>query len=313
MQAPTKAEILRIVPESSTAPIPRRDLGLTPMEVLSSAPFLLVHIAALSVFFVPFHWSLVALCMGSFFLRMFGITGAYHRYFSHRSYKANRVMQFLLGLLGTTAVQKGPLWWAANHRLHHRHSDQPQDIHSPIQRGFFWSHVGWIMSSVHDETRWDQIQDLAKFPELRWLNKYYLIPGIAYGTAFFLLGGWGALAWGFLLSTVLLWHFTFFINSMAHVVGSRRYETTDTSRNNFWLALLTMGEGWHNNHHCYMSSTRQGFYWWEIDMTYYILRTFSALRLVRDLREPPLLLLEGKRIRKDDQAPGLNRMPAILD
>lgn len=260
-------------------------------------PFLLMHVALIGVFFVPFHGWLVALCLGSYFIRMFAITGGYHRYFAHRSYKSGRAVQFFLAFLGGACVQKGALWWAANHRWHHKYSDKPEDIHSPVQRGFFWSHVGWILSDEHFPTRWEQIPDLAKFPELVFLNRYHLVPVVIYATSFYLLGGMPALVWGFVVSTVLLWHGTFSINSLAHVWGKARYQTSDASRNNFWLALITLGEGWHNNHHTYMSSARQGFYWYEIDMSYYILFAMRSLGLVRGLRQPPLELLEAKKIR----------------
>jgi stearoyl-CoA desaturase (Delta-9 desaturase) len=264
---------------------------------LKSTPFLLMHLTVFAAFLVPFRWEWVGLCVASYYLRMFAITAGYHRYFSHRSYKMNRVAQFIMAFLGGTALQKGALWWAANHRLHHKNSDQPSDIHSPVQHGFWWSHVGWIMSDLHEETHWNQIQDLAKYPELRWLNHYHVVPGIIYALALFAVGGWGALIWGFFISTVLLWHGTFTINSLSHVFGSVRYKTTDTSRNNFWLALVTLGEGWHNNHHCYMSSTRQGFFWWEIDGSYYALKALSWFGIVRDLRNPPLKLLESKLLK----------------
>jgi stearoyl-CoA desaturase (delta-9 desaturase) len=282
-------------------------MKLSTKDVLQSSPFILVHLAAISVFFIhygPGHANLaalIALCLGSYALRMFAITAGYHRYFSHRSYKANRVFQFLMALLGSTSVQKGVLWWAAHHRLHHKYSDQPQDIHSPVQSGFFWSHVGWIISRQHDETRWDQIPDLAKYPELRFLNSFHLLPVVLYGYAMFLIAGWPGFAWGFLVSTVLLWHGTFFINSLAHVIGSRRYQTTDDSRNHFGLAVITLGEGWHNNHHCYMSSARQGFFWWEIDLSYYALKALSFTGMVSELRQPPLALLEAKRIKSTDR------------
>jgi stearoyl-CoA desaturase (delta-9 desaturase) len=235
--------------------------------------------------------------MGTYFLRMFAITGGYHRYFAHRSYKTSRAVQFLIAFLGGTSIQKGALWWAANHRLHHKFSDMPQDIHSPLQRGFWWSHVGWIISDAHNETRWDQILDLAKFPELRWLNRWHLVPPVAFGVAIFLAFGFPAFVWGFMVSTVMVWHGTFFINSLMHVWGTRRYHSHDTSRNNFLLALVTMGEGWHNNHHTYMSSARQGFYWYEVDCTYYLIRAMSWVGLTSDLRQPPLPLLDAKRIK----------------
>ncbi len=263
-----------------------------------SIPFFVMHFAALGVFFVHFEWKWVALCALLYGVRMFGVTAGYHRYFSHRTYKLDRVSQFLMAWLATSSVQKGVLWWAAHHRHHHKFSDQTNDIHSPIQAGFWWSHVGWILSDKYNETEWDQIRDLTKFQELRWINKYHLIPGILLGVGVFLLGGWSAFFWGFVVSTVLLWHGTFTINSLSHVFGGRRYETTDTSRNNGLLALVTLGEGWHNNHHAYMSSTRQGFFWWEIDLTYYGIKALSLAGIARDIRKPPLAQLEGRRIKK---------------
>jgi stearoyl-CoA desaturase (delta-9 desaturase) len=263
-----------------------------------SIPFFLMHLAALSVFFVPFAWKWVGLCALLYFVRMFGVTAGYHRYFSHRTYKLNRFNQFLMAWLATSSIQKGVLWWGANHRHHHRFSDTEQDIHSPVRTGFWWSHVGWILSDAHTETDSGQIQDLVKFSELRWINRYHLVPGIILGVSVFLLGGWSALCWGFFLSTALLWHGTFTINSLSHVFGKRRYETSDTSRNNGLLAFITLGEGWHNNHHAYMSATRQGFFWWEFDFTYYGLKMLSWIGVVRAMREPPLELLERRRIRK---------------
>lgn len=273
------------------------------MSTTKSVPFILMHFAVIAVFFVPFSWPLVALCVLSYYVRMFFICAGNHRYFSHRTYKVNRFTQFVLAFLGTTAVQKGVLWWAAHHRIHHRFSDQPGDVHSPTQSGFWWSHVGWILSKEHEETHWEQIPDLAKYPELVFLNKYHLLPVSLYGAAMFAIGGWPTFVWGFVVSTVLLWHGTFTINSLSHVFGSRRYATTDTSRNNPLLAAITLGEGWHNNHHCYMSSTNQGFFWWEIDPTYYALKALSWVGITRDLRKPPLALLEAKRIDGGPKAP----------
>jgi stearoyl-CoA desaturase (delta-9 desaturase) len=227
---------------------------------------------------------------------MFAITGGYHRYFSHRTYKTSRAFQFFMACLAQSSAQKGAMWWAANHRHHHKFSDQAEDIHSPLHTGFFWSHVGWILCEENDRTQWELIPDFKKFPELVWLDRYPHVPALALALILFAAGGFPALAWGFFMSTALLWHGTFTINSLSHVYGTRRYTTTDTSRNNFWLALLTLGEGWHNNHHCYQSSTNQGFFWWEIDITYYVLKGLSKIGVVWDLRKPPLELLESKRI-----------------
>jgi stearoyl-CoA desaturase (delta-9 desaturase) len=202
-------------------------------------------------------------------------------------------MQFLMALLGTLSVQKGVLWWAAHHRRHHKLSDQPGDVHSVRQDGFWYAHLGWILSDENDETDYAKIRDFAKYPELMWLNKWWLPVQIAFAAALFLIGGWFLLLWGFFVSTTILWHGTFTINSLSHVFGRRRYATTDDSKNNWALAIVTMGEGWHNNHHYYQRSTAQGFFWWEVDATMYILRVMQWLRLVSDLHVPPRHVVEG--------------------
>jgi stearoyl-CoA desaturase (delta-9 desaturase) len=258
------------------------------IEPLQSLPFFAVHVAALAAFFIGFKWWYPVLALASYYVRIFFITGGYHRYFSHRAYKTSRWFQFLLALGGTMCTQKGVLWWAGHHRDHHKYSDQPGDIHSPVLKGFWWSHVGWILSTKYNETKLDRIKDFAQYPELRWLNKWHLVPPIAYAVTLFLVGGLPALVWGYFVAQVLLWHGTFTINSLSHVFGSRRYVTTDDSRNNFLLAMLTMGEGWHNNHHYYQSTANQGFFWWEIDLSYYVLKVLSWCGLVWDLRTPPM-------------------------
>ncbi|MBI3784339.1 MAG: acyl-CoA desaturase [Deltaproteobacteria bacterium] len=270
------------------------------LRKLESLPFWGVHLACLMVLWVGWSWFAVSICAALYLLRVFGITGGYHRYFSHRAYKTSRPVQFLLALLGTSAVQKGPLWWASLHRHHHRYTDVEEDIHSPKISGFWWSHVGWILSDRYMSTKWEAIRDFARFPELRFLNRYHLMTPLSLAIALFLTGyalehnlpglrtsGSQLLIWGFFVSTTLVYHATFTINSLAHVFGTRRFETSDSSRNNLILSLLTLGEGWHNNHHRYPGSERQGFYWWEIDVTHYVLRSLSWLGLVWDLREPP--------------------------
>lgn len=265
------------------------------VDWIRSIPFFLIHALGLSAFFVPgFGWTEIGLVVALYYARMFFLTAAYHRYFSHRSYKMGRVMQFLMAFGAATCAQKGPLWWAGHHRNHHRYSDQQEDVHSP-KKGFWWSHVGWILAKKFEETPYERIQDFAKFPELRWLNRYHLVPPALLAVTLFLIGGWTWL-FAFFLSTVVLWHGTFTINSLAHVFGKRRFVTTDTSRNSFLLALLTCGEGWHNNHHYYQSVTKQGFYWWEWDPTYYILRVLSWFGLVSDLRVPSEAVLQRNRV-----------------
>jgi stearoyl-CoA desaturase (delta-9 desaturase) len=249
-----------------------------------------VHVACLAALVTGVGPLDIALCLGLFWLRLFGITGGYHRYFAHKTFRTSRAFQLVLAVLGCAAVQKGPLWWAAGHRRHHRHSDQPEDLHSP-RRGFWWAHQGWIFSERFDATELDRIGDFAAWPELRWLNRWHMVPPILLGVGCYAIGGASGLVWGCLVSTVLLWHATYSINSLAHRWGSQRYETGDDSRNNLWLALLTLGEGWHNNHHHYMASARQGFFWWEVDVTYYVLRLLQAVGLIWDVREPPARVL----------------------
>ncbi len=271
---------------------------------VKSIPFLLLHLAPLGMLWFPPTWADVAVCFGLYGVRMFFITGVYHRYFSHRSYTMGRVMQFLMAFGGTTCAQKGPLWWASHHRMHHKFSDTERDVHSP-KDGMWWSHVGWIVSSKYDDTEWKWIKDFAKYPELRLLNTFHLVPPIMLGVAVYLVGGWSMLFCGFFLSTVFLYHGTFSINSLMHVFGKRRYATKDTSRNSLLLALVTLGEGWHNNHHYYQSSTNQGFYWWEIDISYYILRMLSWVGLVSGIRNPPKHILDNNRVEKLGFDPGM--------
>ncbi len=218
---------------------------------------------------------------------MVGVTAGYHRYFSHRAYKTSRVFQFLLAVLAQTSAQKGVLWWAAHHRHHHKHSDTPNDLHSPKQRGFWWAQCGWILSEGSAETNMKNIQDFARYPELRWLNKYFLVPPTLYAVSIWLIWGWEGLFWGFFFSTMLLFHGTFFINSLTHVFGKVRYRSGDESKNSMILALITCGEGWHNNHHYFQATANQGWFWWEIDLSYYVLKVLSWFGIVWDLRMPP--------------------------
>jgi len=253
-------------------------------DLATMLPFLLMHASVLLVFVVPFTPGLIVWLVGSYYLRMFGVTAGYHRYFSHRAFKTNRFWQFCLAFLAQSSSQKGALWWAAHHRDHHLHSDRKEDLHSPVHEGFWWSHLGWILSDEYEHYDPARIADFRKYWELRALERFHLVPPTIYGAAIYLIGGWPAFVWGFLVSTVLLYHGTFLINSLAHIWGSRRYATPDESRNNFVLALVTLGEGWHNNHHYYMSSVRQGVRWWEIDITYYVLVMLSWVGITRDLR-----------------------------
>ena len=269
-------------------------------------PFVGMHLACLAVFWVGWSPFAVGLAVALYALRMFAITGFYHRYFSHRAFKTSRAAQFVFGVLGASAVQRGPLWWAAHHRHHHAHSDKPEDVHSPVQRGFLWSHMGWFLSRRHFVPDLKRVRDLMQFRELRALDRFDILVPFALAVGVFLLGwalehfapslgtnGWQLLVWGFFVSTVACYHATYTINSLSHVFGRRRYATLDESRNNWLLALLTFGEGWHNNHHHYPNSARQGFYWWEVDLTYYGLRVLAALGIIWDLKPVPAAVRDG--------------------
>jgi stearoyl-CoA desaturase (delta-9 desaturase) len=256
------------------------------LNLRSSVPFFAVHLLPFLAVFTGVPFSVVVLAFATFAVRMFFITAGYHRYFSHRSYRLGRVAQFVMAFGGTMAAQKGPLWWAAHHRNHHQFADTERDTHSP-QQGFWWSHVGWILCDKFGKSRHDKIRDFAKYPELRFLDKHDWIGPWTLGVLCYLIGGWSGLLIGFFASTVLLWHVTFTVNSVAHVFGRRVYDTPDTSRNSLLVAIATGGEGWHNNHHRYPFAARQGFRWWQIDTTYYVLRALSFVGVVRDLRPVP--------------------------
>jgi stearoyl-CoA desaturase (delta-9 desaturase) len=267
--------------------------GAKRVEWLRVVPFIGMHLACLLVFVVGWDTRAVAVAAALYVVRMFAITGFYHRYFSHRTFSTSRVAQFAFAVIGASSAQRGPLWWAAHHRKHHRHADTELDVHSPNQHGFWWSHMGWITSAENFPTDMKEVRDLAKYPELRWLDRHDMVVPILLAVALFVTGGLPFLVWGFFVSTVVLFHGTCLINSLAHKLGSRRYETDDDSRNSLALAVITLGEGWHNNHHRYPGATRQGFFWWELDITYYGLVLLSWLRIIRDLRPVPARLLQA--------------------
>jgi stearoyl-CoA desaturase (delta-9 desaturase) len=261
----------------------------------TSIAFFAVHLLPFLAIFTGITLRAILLAVVLFYGRMFAITAGYHRYFSHRSYRLARVPQFVLAFLGTTAAQKGPLWWAGHHRSHHRFTDADGDPHSP-RDGRFWSHVGWILCDKHNRTDRDAIKDFARYPELVWLDKHDWVGPWTLAFASYLIAGWSGLLVGFFGSTVLLWHTTFSVNSWTHLVGRRRYATADTSRNSWFVALLTCGEGWHNNHHHYAASARQGFFWWELDVTYYALKALTAVGIVKGLRTPSDRALNSGRL-----------------
>ena len=282
------------------------------VDWLRIIPFVAMHLMCLTVIWVGWSWFSVLTAIGLYFIRMFAITGFYHRYFSHNSFKTNRFWQFIFAVIGNSSVQRGPLWWAAHHRHHHRYADTKKDIHSPSQHGFIWSHIGWLTSPANFPTKIQYVKDWAQYPELRWINRFDIVVPILLAVVLYAGGnllaihaprlgtnGPQMLVWGFFISSVVLFHGTVTINSFDHMFGSRRYNTPDTSRNNAILALITLGEGWHNNHHHYAVSARQGFYWWEIDITFYLLKILSWLGIVRDLRGLPKNLRSQNRVLPD--------------
>jgi len=283
--------------------------GRKEVDWLRIIPLIILHLGCLAVFWVGWSWIAVIAALSLYFVRMFAITGFYHRYFSHNAFKTNRIWQFVFGVMGNASVQRGPLWWAAHHRHHHRYTDQEQDVHSPSRHGFWWSHIGWMTCKANFPTKMKYVNDWAKYPELRWLNRFDTVVPVFLAIALYVFGeilaqfapqlgtnGWQMVIWGFFISTVVLLHATLTINSFDHMYGTRRYNTPDTSRNNLVLSIITLGEGWHNNHHHYAVAAHQGFYWWEIDITYYFLVLMSRLGIVRDLRPVPEHILKADRL-----------------
>ncbi len=296
--------------------LPPRETLPEKVDWSRTIPFIILHLGCAAVIWVGASWIAVLAAIFLYGVRMFAITGFYHRYFSHRTFRTSRFVQFLFAVLGNSSMQRGPLWWAATHRHHHKHSDHEEDIHSPVITGFLWSHIGWLTSARNFPTAYENIPDLAKFRELVFLNRFDQVVPLAYGVVML---GTGALlehlfprtgvtmgqffVWTFFISTTVLLHGTLFINSLAHVWGSRRYNTDDDSRNSLLLAVITLGEGWHNNHHRYPHSTRQGFRWWEIDPTYFGLKLMSWLGIIWDLRGVPARVIEegSRRLPNDGQ------------
>ena len=303
--------------DRSVAPDELEARSGTGVDWVRIVPLLVLHLACLGMIWVGWSWTAVGVAIGLYLVRMWAITGVYHRYFSHRSYKMSRFWQFVLAALGSSAVQGGPLWWSAHHRYHHQHADTTEDIHSPVQQGFLYSQLTWIVVADNYATRTDRVRDWFKFPELRFLDRFdTLVPWLLLA-ALFVVGevlrvhapglgtsGLQLAVWGFAISSVVLLHATSTINSLDHMIGSRRYDTPDNSRNNWLLAILTLGEGWHNNHHRYSVSARQGFRWWEVDPTYYSLVVLSWLGIVRDLRPVPQRVVDAGRRQQPPAAVG---------
>ena len=269
--------------------------------LLASSPLVFMHLACIGIFFTGFSWVALIALLITYIVRVFALTAGFHRYFSHRSFKTSRFFQFVLAWVGTSSAQMGPMWWAAHHRHHHQYSDTENDVHSPVAKDIFWAHIGWVLCwKKYGDIRKERVQDLYKFPELRFIDKWHVLPAISLGISLYLIGnylnasfpglgtsGWQLVMWGFFLSTTLVYHVTFCVNSVTHIVGNKRFNNMDESRNNWLVAFLTFGEGWHNNHHRYPMSARQGMYWWEFDLTFLILKCLEKLGLVWDLKVYP--------------------------
>lgn len=278
------------------------------IDATRAVPFALLHLSCLAAWWTGVSPVALAVCVALYALRMFAVTAFYHRYFAHRTFKASRTTQLLFAVLAASSAQRGPLWWAAHHRSHHRHADAPQDLHSPARHAFIWSHMGWFLTRRAFATDLERVPDFAGYPELRWLDRFDMVAPLALALLCFGLGvllaqvapqlhtnGWQMLVWGFSISTIALFHATVSINSLAHRFGQRRYDTKDDSRNNFWLALITFGEGWHNNHHFYPGCAQQGFRPGDIDITWHGLRVLAATGVIRDLKTvPPWVLARAK-------------------
>ncbi len=256
-------------------------------------PLISVHLALLAIPYIEFSWWYLLWIFVLTRIIGLGVTVGLHRYITHRSFKTTRWFQFLLACAGCTALQKGPLWWAIHHRLHHRYSDTPQDPHSPVVDGFIHGHVGWLFT--RDMINPDQkiVHDFLKYPELVWLDRLWMIPGLLMAVTCYALGGWGALVYGYCLSVVIIFQVTFAINSIGHMFGPQRFDTGEGSRNNPVLGVLAMGDGWHNNHHRAPSSARHGFTWYEVDLSYLFIRFLKAVGLAWDIKLPPPDLLKG--------------------
>jgi stearoyl-CoA desaturase (delta-9 desaturase) len=271
------------------------------LKTIAMVVFWVVQVSALLVFVVPFSAGYIGLWAVSHFLRAVGLTLTFHRYFAHRAFQMNRVARFVWAFIGTAAMQKGPLWWAGHHVNHHRFADREGDPHSPMISGVYYAHVGWFLNDArHDviEASNPVIRDFSKAPEILWLDRLFFVPPILLALVMYLAGGMPWLVWGFCLPTVTLAHATFAINTVNHLFGSRRFDTIDESRNNVVTALFAVGEGWHNNHHRYQRAARNGFYWWEFDPTWYVIRLMEMVGLAWDVQPVPArIYVEARAIR----------------
>jgi stearoyl-CoA desaturase (delta-9 desaturase) len=284
-----------------------RGFDLLP-NILQVCAFWVVQASVILAFAVPFRWAYLALWAVSHFSRAIGLTLAFHRYFAHRAFQMHRVARFLWTLVGTAAMQKGPLWWAGHHVNHHRYADRDGDPHSPAVSGFYYAHIGWFLNDAkHDHLAPSNpvLRDFGSVPEIAWLERFYAVPPLVLAIALFAIGGAPWVVWGFCVPTVTLAHSTFAINTINHMFGSRRFHTRDESRNNALTAFFAAGEGWHNNHHRYQRAARNGFYWWEFDATWYVIRAMAAVRLAWNVQPVPERVYAEARAIKQARVPSI--------
>ncbi len=267
-----------------------------------------VQASSLLVVTVPLSWSLVGVWAVSHFLRAIGLTLSFHRYFAHRAFELSRGARFFWAFVGTAAMQKGPIWWAGHHLSHHKYADRDGDPHSPAVSGFYYAHVGWFLNDARNDALPEAnpvVRDFGSVPEIAWLETYYVVPPLMLAAGLYAVGGWAWTIWGFGVATTTLAHATFAINTVNHLWGSRRFDTPDDSRNNAITAFFAAGEGWHNNHHRYQRAARNGFYWWEFDPTWYVVKVMSWLGLAWNLQPVPARIYEEARQRVNAVAASL--------
>jgi stearoyl-CoA desaturase (delta-9 desaturase) len=252
------------------------------LNLATSIVLILFHAGALAAVFF-FDWKAVAVAVMLYWIACgLGIGTCYHRLLTHRSYKTSKFVEYVLTVCGTLTLEGGPIFWVATHRLHHQLSDRPGDPHTP-RDGAWWAHVGWIVfgETMHNNTRIMSrfAPDLGKDRFHVWLSNYHYVPVVLLGLLLLAAGGWPMVLWALCLRTVLGLHATWLVNSATHMWGKRRFATRDDSRNSWWVALLTFGEGWHNNHHAHPTSARHGLAWYEFDMNWIHIRTMQILGL----------------------------------
>ncbi len=271
---------------------------VTGIDYTASAFIIAMHTIALVAGPFTFSWPALAVCI---FLHWvsggLGITLGYHRLLTHRSFKTPKFMEYFLTLMAQLACQGGPISWITTHRLHHTYSDQPLDPHSP-RAGFFWSHMGWCMvknaNIANPEVQQKVSPDLIRDKGMIFIEKTHILWTVLLAAGLYAWGGWSFVVWGIAVRLVAVYHCTWFVNSAAHIWGYQTYKSNDDSTNLWWVALLTYGEGWHNNHHAFQYSARHGLKWWEFDSTYLMIQVMEKLGLATAVKIPPARLLQEK-------------------